>query len=226
MKKRALILAIAFLLVGTTAWGATIQWVNPTLYTDNTVIPDNVLAKAWTRVKEGPSATGPWSWVGGSTTGTTTDWPGKTFVVDNAVVGRWYSVQFVVLNNPALPDPQPESNKSGSAIVSVQYLPPIISTASLPGGTVGTAYSQTLTATSGKTPYAWSIASGSFPPGLVLNASTGAISGTPTTAGAYAFSIKVSGGGATSKAFSITIVSPAPTVIRIPAKPGTTIILE
>ena len=58
--------------------------------------------------------------------------------------------------------------------------PPVITTASLPGGTVGSAYSQTLTKT-GTAPITWSIVSGSISP-LTLNSSTGAITGTPSTA--------------------------------------------
>jgi hypothetical protein len=61
----------------------------------------------------------------------------------------------------------------------------IITTTSLPGGRVGTAYSTTLTATGGSPPYTWLFASGTLPPGLELNPSTGALSGTPT-AGASA----------------------------------------
>lgn len=57
--------------------------------------------------------------------------------------------------------------------------PPVITTSSLPGGTVGSAYSQTLAAT-GTAPITWSIVSGSISP-LILNASTGAITGTPST---------------------------------------------
>jgi hypothetical protein len=57
--------------------------------------------------------------------------------------------------------------------------PPVITTASLPSGTVGSAYSQTLTAT-GAAPITWSIVSGSISP-LTLNSSTGAITGTPST---------------------------------------------
>jgi len=60
-------------------------------------------------------------------------------------------------------------------------VPPSISTASLPDGTVNTAYSQTLTA-SGDTPITWSLDSGSLPTGLTLS-NDGGISGTPTAAG-------------------------------------------
>jgi sugar lactone lactonase YvrE len=66
-----------------------------------------------------------------------------------------------------------------------------ITTTSLAQGRVGTIYSATLTATGGTTPDHWSIASGSLPTGLSLNASTGAITGTPTAPGTSSFTVKV-----------------------------------
>jgi hypothetical protein len=68
--------------------------------------------------------------------------------------------------------------------------PVSISTTSLPSATVGTTYSQTLTATGGVTPYSWTVSSGSLPAGLTL--SSGTISGTPTTAGSSTFTVEVS----------------------------------
>ena len=55
----------------------------------------------------------------------------------------------------------------------------------------GTPYSASLSVTGGAGPYTYSITSGSLPPGLTLNSSTGAITGTPTTAGTYTFTSKV-----------------------------------
>ena len=62
----------------------------------------------------------------------------------------------------------------------------------LPGGVASVSYSQTLTASGGSgAPYTWSVATGTLPAGLALNTTTGAISGTPTTAGMSTFSISV-----------------------------------
>lgn len=67
---------------------------------------------------------------------------------------------------------------------------PDITTTSLPGGTVGSAYNQTLTATGGATPYTWALADGDLPPGLTLS-SGGVISGDLTAAGTYEFTVEV-----------------------------------
>lgn len=69
-----------------------------------------------------------------------------------------------------------------------------ITTTSLPDATVGVAYSATVEATGGTEPYAWSIASGSLPPGLTLDDATGVISGTPTTEGTNNFTVEVTDG--------------------------------
>ena len=60
---------------------------------------------------------------------------------------------------------------------SLSLLPPA---GALPAGTVGFAYSETLTATGGSGSYVYSVSSGSLPPGLQLDATSGEIHGTPT----------------------------------------------
>jgi len=75
-------------------------------------------------------------------------------------------------------------------------------------GKVGSAYSATLSVSGGKSPFTFSISSGSLPPGLTLNTATGLISGTPTTPGTYAFTAKVtdSNGSSDTATCSIAVV--------------------
>lgn len=68
----------------------------------------------------------------------------------------------------------------------------IITTTSLADGKEGVAYTATLSAIGGTLPYSWSITSGNFPNGLVINSATGIISGTPTEKGNYNFTAQVS----------------------------------
>jgi hypothetical protein len=67
----------------------------------------------------------------------------------------------------------------------------ILMTHSLPEVMIGSSYSQTLQIIGGSSPYTWSITSGTLPNGLLLNPSTGVISGTPTTPGTFSFTVQV-----------------------------------
>jgi hypothetical protein len=64
---------------------------------------------------------------------------------------------------------------------------PIITTNSLPEGTEGIAYSQTLKVHGGTSPYIWAVSGGELPIGLQLNPASGVISGTPMIATNPAF---------------------------------------
>jgi len=83
----------------------------------------------------------------------------------------------------------------------------IVSSSPLPSASANSSYSYALSAT-GTQPYQWST-TGSFPPGLVLTSATGVISGFPTVAGTYSFSVLVSdgSGAAASKPFTLTVNS-------------------
>jgi len=86
------------------------------------------------------------------------------------------------------------ADSEATPLVAVQSLsllinaPLSITTTSLPNGTTGTAYSTTLAATGGQSPYKWSLASGTLPTGLTLS-SSGALAGTPTQSGTFPFTV-------------------------------------
>ena len=79
--------------------------------------------------------------------------------------------------------------------VSINVIPgPLVitSTGDLTRGTVAVNYSHQLQRIGGTGPYTWSLDSGALPGGLSLSTSTGIISGTPTAAGTFTFTVKVS----------------------------------
>jgi len=96
--------------------------------------------------------------------------------------------------------------------------PPAISSAATAGGTVGTAFSYTITASNTPTSYA---ASG-LPAGLTVSTSTGVISGTPTSAGTSNVTISaINAGGTGTKTLAITINPVAPVISSAATAGGT-----
>ena len=81
-------------------------------------------------------------------------------------------------------------------------------------GTVGSAYSQTFTGSGGTGPYTFARVTGTLPPGLILNANNGLLSGTPTQAGTFGFTIEATDvlGCLGTRGYSVTIVCPTITV--------------
>ena len=85
------------------------------------------------------------------------------------------------------------SNTVGGCSAAAPLPPscPVISLnpATLPGGTVGVAFSQTILGSGGIAPYTFAVTSGALPAGLTLT-SAGVLAGTPTTAGSSTFTIR------------------------------------
>jgi hypothetical protein len=140
-------------------------------------------------------------------------------------------------------------DSGGAPAVSQQFIitiapPPTLSVtvAPLPAGTLNSTYSGSIATLGGVAPLTWTITSGSLPPGLSLNSSTGQITGipiheshaTPPVAypAIYTFAVQVSDSSlptpqkvpATPAPFSITIQAPQPLLISTegPLATGTT----
>ena len=139
---------------------------------------------------------------GNTISGTPTTAGTFTFTVKagNSVGNDTKDLSIVVQAAPVEPDPGQ---------------PPVITTTTLSGGKVGEAYSQTLAAT-GAAPITWSIESGSLPAGLTLSGNT--ISGTPTTAGTFTFTVKA-GNSVGNDTKDLSIVVQAAPVEPDPGQP-------
>ncbi|HEX3069162.1 MAG TPA: ice-binding family protein [Thermoanaerobaculia bacterium] len=84
-----------------------------------------------------------------------------------------------------------------------------VNPATLPNGTVGTPYNQSVSASGGTAPYAFSVSSGALPTSLILNPATGAITGTPTVPGTFTFTITATDatGCSGSRQYTMTIAN-------------------
>src|ERR1017187_9055208 len=103
----------------------------------------------------------------------------------------------------------------GPAVVSISS-----SSSSVPTGVVGVAYAGLIVATGGTAPYLFALTGGNLPDGVTL-ASGGAISGTPKTAGQFAFSVGVTDakGGSAASQFAIVIQPPPLSITGGPTGP-------
>ncbi len=132
---------------------------------------------------------------------------GSSYTVSNAAGANGGSYYVVVSNLYGA------ATSSTAALTYASATPVITTAATLPAGMVGTAYTQTLAASGGTSPYTWMLASGSLPDGLSLS-SAGVLAGTPNTGGAYSFLVAVTDNASnmTTATFSL-IIEASPTVV-------------
>ncbi|MGV7204245.1 putative Ig domain-containing protein [Xanthomonas citri] len=101
----------------------------------------------------------------------------------------------------------------------------VLPASALPAGTAGQAYAAAVTpATGGTAPYSYAVTAGALPGGVVLNAATGGLSGTPTVSGTFTFTLTVtdstpSPAAQASRSYSLTI-NAATLVLAQPTLPA------
>jgi putative Ig domain-containing protein len=91
----------------------------------------------------------------------------------------------------------------------------------LPTGSVGVAYSATVTVTGGRAPYHFSLPSGELPSGTQLGPGTGTISGKPSASGSFDFAISVSDSSGSSKQQSFQIQISSGAIVSVSVTPET-----
>jgi hypothetical protein len=139
---------------------------------------------------------------GGSLSGTPATSGSYSFTVSafdaSGLYAGFRDYSLTVAAAPTAPTPAPSSTFA-------------ISPSSLPSATAGSSYSQSISATGPSSSYTVRVTQGSLPPGLSLS-SGGSLSGTPSTAGSYAFTVSAfdaSGSYAGFHDYTLVVGSPA-----------------
>lgn len=146
--------------------------------------------------------------------------PGVTLAADGALSGAptsggVYNVTITATDSAGGSGP---FTGSQAYVLTINAPTVALAPSSLPAGALGVSYSQTVSASGGVTPYSYAVTAGALPAGLSFSTATGAISGSPTAAGTFNFTITAtdSAGGAgpytASQSYSLTIAAPTLTL--------------
>jgi tetratricopeptide (TPR) repeat protein len=177
----------------------------------STSLPDGVLNTTYNAILQSIGGTGAVTW--SLTTGTLPAGlslnPGT-----GAIAGTPTTAGTSAITITATDSANPPNSVAIPLSITINAAAPpfAISAAFLPNGTIGTPYDQILSASGGTAPFNWSVSTGSLPTGLSLNATTGEITGTPTssttTPPSFTFTVIVTDSSATpltaQKQFTLT----------------------
>ena len=127
-------------------------------------------------------------WNGNAIATTTVDTNTLSATIGSSSLAAPVTIPLQVQNTQTMRQSQPVMVTITAADVP-NRTPLAITTTTLPQGVANTPYSAALVATGGTSSYRWSITAGQLASGLSLDASTGIISGTPTSSGNTSFSV-------------------------------------
>ncbi len=178
-------------------------------------VPNGTVAAAYSQTLTASGGVAPYSFAvtaGALPAGVTLS-PGGT-LAGTPTAGGTFNFTATATDSSPLPGPF-----SGSRAYTLVIAAPTISLPATPlaGGTLGAAYSASITAASGGTsPYGYAVTAGALPGGLTLNTATGAITGTPSALGTFNFSVTATdastgtGPYTATQSYSIVVVDVAP----------------
>lgn len=169
----------------------------------DTVLPDARVGDTYSQSLSCVNGTAPFTWTvqsGALPTGVNLDGSTTSTVGIMGTPSATGTFQFTI----RVTDSLNAHDDSGSYTVRITQLSLTINSSVLTQGEVGTAYSYTLSASNGNTPYTWAINSGK-PSWMTLTSSTGALTGTPDATGDHSMVVQVTDEDATVVTKTVTL---------------------
>ena len=159
--------------------------------------------------------------------------PGLTLTANGQLSGAPTAIgtyQFTITVTDSAAGTAGPSSVPRSYTLKVGGAPPTLTGGDLAAGQAGVVYSQSIPVSGGVGPFTFALTAAALPPGLSLS-SGGALTGTPSAEGDYAFTVSVTDGMGytTSKGYRLLIgrpppaplvTAPAPAVVTTPAAGG------
>ncbi len=193
-------------------------------------LPNGAVGTAYSQTLTVTNGLAPYTWsvsVGTLPAGLTLAGNGTTAKISGTPTTAQSSVAFTI---QVADSSNPSQQGTQAYSVTIAAAPPFVVTTTssqLPAGMVSTVYpATTLTATGGTTPYSWMLVSpgtGPLPTGLALS-SAGVISGTPSAAGVFPFTVQVTDSKAANATANLSItIAPTALVIATTTLPNATV---
>ena len=191
----------------------------PPLSISTTSLPDGNLNQSYSATLQASGGTGTRTWSLASGSGPLPDdltLSSSGVISGTPTVDASFNFTVQVADSGS---PQQVATRALSILIRTDAV--TITTTSLPGGQVGVAYSQFVSATNGQQPFFWSISALALPDGLSIDPNTGEIGGLPTTEGTFNFTVQVTDdlNDTATADLTIVIASAPPLTITTTALP-------